>query len=181
MINKNFNSKYLEENKVKKEGYRDMMREILKLGNPQLYEISKKITEADIDYLPGWITDLHDTLMNYRKIYGAGRAVAAPQIGVQKRLLYMFVDKPYVFINPVISFPDNEKYTLMDDCMSFPGLIVKVERYKRADITYLDADFHPQQMYLEGGYSELLQHEYDHLDGILATMRAVDNKSLIME
>jgi peptide deformylase len=93
----------------------------------------------------------------------------------------MFVDKPYVFINPVISFPDNEKYTLMDDCMSFPGLIVKVERYKRLDIAYLDADFHPQQMHLVDDYSELLQHEYDHLDGILATMRAVDNKSLFME
>jgi len=157
-----------------------MMREILKLGNPQLYKISKKITESDIDYLSGWITDLHDTLLNYRNIYGAGRAVAAPQIGVQKRLLYMFVDKPYVFINPVISFPDNEKYTLMDDCMSFPGLIVKVERYKRTDIAYLDADFHPQQIHLEGDYSELMQHEYDHLDGILATMRAVDNKSFVM-
>jgi peptide deformylase len=158
-----------------------MVREILKLGNPQLYEISKEITEADINNLPGWITDLHDTLMNFRKTYGAGRAVAAPQIGVQKRLLYMFVDKPYVFINPVIIFPDNEKYTLMDDCMSFPGLIVKVERYKRADITYLDANFRSQQMHLEGDYSELLQHEYDHLDGILTTMRAVDNKSLFME
>lgn len=158
-----------------------MVREILKLGNPRLYDISKEITEADIDYLPGWITDLHDTLMNYRKIYGAGRAVAAPQIGVQKRLLYMFVEKPYVFINPVISFPDNEKYTLKDDCMSFPGLIVKIERYKRADITYLDVNLQPQQMHLEGDYSELLQHEYDHLDGILATMRAVDNKSLFME
>lgn len=158
-----------------------MVREILKLGNPQLHEISKEITEADIDYLPGWINDLHDTLMNYRKTYGAGRAVAAPQIGVQKRLIYMFIDKPYVIINPVIYFPDNEKYTLMDDCMSFPGLIVEVERYKRADITYLDADFQPKEMHLDGDYSELLQHEYDHLDGILATMRAIDNKSFFME
>lgn len=158
-----------------------MLREILKLGNPRLYEISKEITEADFDYLPGWTTDLHDTLMNYRKTYGAGRAIAAPQIGVQKRLLYMFIDKPYLFINPVISFPNDEKYILMDDCMSFPGLIVKVERYKRADIAYLDADFHPQQMHLEGDYSELLQHEYDHLDGILATMRAVDSKSFFIE
>lgn len=158
-----------------------MVREILKLGNPQLYEISREVTEADIDYLSEWIADLHDTLMDFRKTYGAGRAVAAPQIGVQKRLLYMLLDKPYVLINPVMSFPDNEKYTLMDDCMSFPGLIVKVERYKRAEISYLDLDFHPQQMHLEGDLSELLQHEYDHLDGILATMRAIDNKSLFMQ
>jgi peptide deformylase len=158
-----------------------MVREILKLGNPLLYEINKEITEADIDYLPAWITDLHDTLMNFRKIYGVGRAIAAPQIGVQKRLFYMFTDKPYAFINPVISFPDNDKYTLMDDCMSFPGLKVKVERYKRSDITYLNTEFLLQQMHFEGDYSELIQHEYDHLDGILATMRAIDNKSLFIE
>ena len=80
-----------------------------------------------------------------------------------------------------MSFPEDEKYTLLDDCMSFPGLIVMVERYKRAEIAYFDKDFNPQKMYLEGDLSELLQHEYDHLDGILATMRAVDNKSLYLE
>lgn len=158
-----------------------MVREILKLGNLKLYETSQEITKEDADLIKGWITDLHDTLMEYRKIYGAGRAVAAPQIGVQKRLLYMFMDKAYVFINPVMTFPDDEKYELMDDCMSFPGLIVRVTRYKRADISYLDENLKPQKMHLEGDFSELLQHEYDHLDGILATMRAVDNKSFYME
>ncbi len=158
-----------------------MVREILKLGNLKLYETSREITKEDTDLIKGWVTDLHDTLMEYRKIYGAGRAVAAPQIGVQKRLLYMFMDKAYVFINPVMTFPDDEKYELMDDCMSFPGLIVRVTRYKRADISYLDENLKPQKMHLEGDFSELLQHEYDHLDGILATMRAVDNKSFYME
>jgi len=158
-----------------------MIREILKLGNPKLYEISTDITEADSSRIAGWVTDLHDTLMEYRKIYGAGRAVAAPQIGVQKRLLYMFDERPYVFINPVLTFPDEEKYELMDDCMSFPGLMVRVSRYRRAEIRYLDAGLKPQEMHLEGDYSELLQHEYDHLDGILATMRAVDNKSFFLQ
>ncbi len=158
-----------------------MVREILKLGNPRLYKISEEITEADKANLQEWITDLHDTLMNYRKVYGSGRAIAAPQLGIQKRLVYMHTDKPYVIINPVLTFPDDEKYILLDDCMSFPGLMVKVERYTRADISYLDENFEPQCMHLEGDYSELLQHEYDHLDGILATMRAVDNKSLVME
>lgn len=158
-----------------------MIREILKLGNPQLYEICEEISEADSVLLPNWIEDLHDTLMDYRNKYGAGRAIAAPQIGIKKRLLYMFIDKPYVFVNPVMSFPDDEKYILKDDCMSFPGLLVKVERYKRSDIFYLDEKFNPQKMHLEGDLSELLQHEYDHLDGILATMRAIDNKSFYME
>ena len=158
-----------------------MIRDILKLGNPQLYEISTPITESDLENLPGWVEDLHDTLMEYRRIYGAGRAVAAPQIGVKKRLLYMYTDKPYVFVNPVMTFPDDEMYELIDDCMSFPGLLVKVQRHKRAVMKYFDMEMQPQEMYLEGDLSELLQHEYDHLDGILATMRAVDSKSFFQE
>ena len=158
-----------------------MVREILKLGDPRLYEVSQEVTRADACALLGWVEDLHDTLMEFRKTYGAGRAVAAPQIGIQKRLLYMYMDKPYVFINPVLTFPDEETYTLLDDCMSFPGLIVKVRRHRRADISYLDMEFQPGRMHLEGDFSELLQHEYDHLDGILATMRAVDNKSFFLQ
>ena len=157
-----------------------MVREILKLGNPQLYEVSSPITPEEGEALSQWVADLHDTLMDYRQTYGAGRAVAAPQIGVKKRLLYMYLDKPYVFVNPWLTFPDGEKYTLMDDCMSFPGLCVRVERYKRSVIHYQDQSFQEQSMELEGDLSELLQHEYDHLDGILATMRAVDNKSFFL-
>ena len=158
-----------------------MVKELLKLGDPRLYEISEEVTIQELPQVRQWVMDLHDTLMNYRRTYGAGRAVAAPQIGVQKRLLYMFLNKPYVFINPVLVFPDEETYELMDDCMSFPGLMVKVRRYRRCVIQYLDMEFRPREMALEGDLSELLQHEYDHLDGILATMRAVDNKSLYLQ
>lgn len=158
-----------------------MIKEILKLGNPRLYEKSMEILPSESENVKIWVEDLHDTLMDFRKTYGAGRAVAAPQIGVHKRLLYMYLDKPYIFINPSLTFPDDEKYVLWDDCMSFPGLIVKVERYKRAVIHYQDENFKPCKMELEGDLSELLQHEYDHLDGILATMRAIDNRSFSME
>ncbi|PNV60427.1 formylmethionine deformylase [Clostridium sp. chh4-2] len=158
-----------------------MIKEILKLGNPRLYEKSMEILPSESENVKIWVEDLHDTLMDFRKTYGAGRAVAAPQIGVHKRLLYMHLDKPYIFINPSLTFPDDEKYVLWDDCMSFPGLIVKVERYKRAVIHYQDENFKPCNMELEGDLSELLQHEYDHLDGILATMRAIDNRSFSME
>lgn len=158
-----------------------MIKEILKLGNPRLYEKSMEILPSESENVKIWVEDLHDTLMDFRKTYGAGRAVAAPQIGVNKRLLYMYLDKPYIFINPSLTFPDDEKYVLWDDCMSFPGLIVKVERYKRAVIHYQDEHFKSCKMELEGDLSELLQHEYDHLDGILATMRAIDNRSFSME
>ena len=157
-----------------------MIKEILKLGDPVLYERSEEIKTEEKTNLSAWVEDLHDTLMEYRRVHGAGRAIAAPQIGIKKRLLYMHTDKPYVFINPLLSFPDGETYELLDDCMSFPGLVVRVRRHKRAVISYLDENFLPREMTLEGDLSELLQHEYDHLDGILATMRAVDEKSFFM-
>lgn len=158
-----------------------MKREILLLGNEELYQISEPVKPDEIETLKSVVQDLHDTLMDFREKYHAGRAIAAPQIGVKKRLLYMFIDKPVVFINPVLEFPDNEMMEVLDDCMSFPNLLVKVMRHKRCRIKYLDMDWKEQVMSLEGDLSELLQHEFDHLDGILATMRAIDNKSLVIK
>lgn len=158
-----------------------MKREILLLGNEELYQISESVKPDEIETLKSVVQDLHDTLMDFREKYHAGRAIAAPQIGVKKRLLYMFIDKPVVFINPVLEFPDNEMMEVLDDCMSFPNLLVKVMRHKRCRIKYLDMDWKEQVMSLEGDLSELLQHEFDHLDGILATMRAIDNKSLVIK
>lgn len=158
-----------------------MKREILLLGNEELYQISEPVKPDEIETLKSVVQDLHDTLMDFREKYHAGRAIAAPQIGVKKRLLYMFIDKPVVFINPVLEFPDNEMMEVLDDCMSFPNLLVKVMRHKGCRIKYLDMDWKEQVMSLEGDLSELLQHEFDHLDGILATMRAIDNKSLVIK
>ena len=158
-----------------------MIREILLLGNEELYEFSSPVTKDEIEDVKNVVADLHDTLMDFRAKYHAGRAIAAPQIGVKKRLLYMFIDTPVVFINPVLEFPDDEMMDVLDDCMSFPNLLVKVKRHRRCVIKYLDMNWAEQKMELEGDLSELLQHEYDHLDGILAVMRAVDNKALVMK
>lgn len=152
-----------------------MEQKILLLGNPALYQVSSPVTEEDYTALPEIIKDLHDTLVAFRKKYGAGRAIAAPQIGVQKRILYMYIDHPVVFINPRLEFPDSEQMEVLDDCMSFPNLLVKVLRYKRCIIHYTDMEACPCMMELEGDLAELLQHEYDHLDGILAVMRSIDN------
>ena len=157
-----------------------MIKEILLLGNPHLYEVSDPVSREELERISPVIQDLHDTLMEFRRIYHAGRAIAAPQIGVFKRILYMYIDKPVIFINPVLTFPDEEKMDVMDDCMSFPQLLVKVERYRRCIIHYRDMEWNECEMRLEGDLSELLQHEYDHLDGILATMRAKDEKSLYL-
>lgn len=158
-----------------------MIREILLLGNPALYEISEPVARDELAGLASVVEDLHDTLLDFRRKYGAGRAIAAPQIGVRKRLLYMFIDKPTVFINPVLTPLGEEQFEVLDDCMCFPGLLVRVMRHRRCRIDYRDMDWGERSVELEGDLAELLQHEYDHLDGVLATMRAVDSRAFVMK
>ena len=154
------------------------VREILLLGDAGLYEISVEVERAEIEQVATAVQDLHDTIMEFKKKNGFGRAIAAPQIGIQKRLIYMYIDKPMIFINPVLTLLGEEKMELWDDCMSFPGLFVRVNRHKKCSIEYYDIDWNKQKLALEGDLSELLQHEYDHLDGILAVQRAVDDRAL---
>ncbi|MHA2206317.1 MAG: peptide deformylase [Candidatus Thorarchaeota archaeon] len=156
------------------------VREILLLGNPKLHEISGPVIRDELDSIPLIIEDLHDTLMSFRKKYGAGRAIAAPQIGEMKRIVYMHIDQPIILINPEISNESTEMMELWDDCMSFPDLSVKVKRHKTCLIEYRDVDWKRKSQQLQGDLSELLQHECDHLDGILAVSRAIDGESFAL-
>ncbi|MFX1560861.1 MAG: peptide deformylase [Promethearchaeota archaeon] len=153
------------------------VREILQLGNPQLYKKSAEVTTSDLEDIPLIVKDLHDTMMDFRKRFGAGRAIAAPQIGVMKRIIYMHIDSPVVFLNPTLENFSDEMMELWDDCMCFPDLLVRVKRHKRCTIRFRDQSWSIKTLELEGDLSELLQHEYDHLEGILAVMRAIDGKS----
>jgi len=154
-----------------------MIQPILLLGNTQLYQVSTPITPEDKAILPQLETDLHDTLLEYRRVHQAGRAIAAPQIGVQKRVIYMHINEPLLIVNPSLSFPDTETLQVWDDCMCFPNLLVHVERFSNCLLSFQDRNLRPQQLALSGSLSELIQHEYDHLDGILATLHALDHYS----
>lgn len=158
-----------------------MEREILLLGNPSLYEKSEAVKFEELEELRPVFVDMFDCIKAIRRECGFGRAIAAPQIGVQKRLICMLTDKPYVIINPELVFVGDEMMELMDDCMSFPNLLVRVRRYRHCILRYLDENWEPQEMRMDDDMAELIQHEYDHLDGILATMRAIDNKSFVMK
>ncbi|MCE2394463.1 peptide deformylase [Candidatus Poribacteria bacterium] len=156
------------------------VREILMLGNPKLFEICEPVQEAQLEQIEPIIQDLHDTLMAFRQKYNAGRAIAAPQIGAMKRLVYMHIEEPVVFINPVLDLKSTEMMELWDDCMSFPELLVRVHRHHRCRIIFWDENWEEQSMALEGDLSELLQHEVDHLNGILAVQRAIDHRSFAL-
>ncbi len=156
------------------------VKEILLLGNPELYEVSAEVKKEELDSVKFVVQDLHDTMMDFKRRYKAGRAISAPQIGVMKQLIYQYITAPVVYINPVLEVTGDETIVLWDDCMSFPDLLVKVKRYKKCSITYRDLNWEEQYTEYEGDMSELLQHECDHLKGILAVSRAIDGKSFCL-
>ena len=158
------------------------IRPILQLGNPQLYQKSQPVLEEEMGTIQAAVVDLHDTMMDFRNQYGVGRAIAAPQIGVMKTIIYMCIDDiSTVFINPQLEDKSEEMMHVWDDCMSFPDLLVKVMRHQSCRIRYRNQDWEEKSMFLQGDLSELLQHEYDHLDGILAVARAIDSQSFALK
>ena len=153
------------------------LKDLLLLGDFKLYEISKIVLKDELPYVKKWVTDLQNVMDEIRKKYNFGRAIAAPQLGIMKRLIYINIDKPIIILNPEITYKSEEMFDLWDDCMSLPNLYVKVKRHKKINIKYTDEFWKQQELKLENDLSELIQHEYDHLEGILCTMRAIDNKS----
>jgi peptide deformylase len=151
--------------------------DILKLGDPRLYETCEPVREEELPMVSHWVKDLHEAMEDIRAKYGFGRGIAAPQLGIMKRLFYLNLDKPYVIINPKIVNPSKELFELWDDCMSFPNLLVKIRRHESLTLQYKDENWEDQEWQVSGAISELVQHEYDHLDGVLCTMRALDDKS----
>ena len=108
------------------------------------------------------------------------------KVKVNKKELLNCIDRATLLIKegdkkPIIIQIGDELMELWDDCMSFPKLLVRVRRCRRCILRYRDENWQPQELLMEDGMSELIQHEYDHLNGILATMRAVDSKSFAMK
>ena len=153
------------------------LNDLVLLGDPRLYEVCEPIEKSELPLLERWVADLDNVMREIRAKYNFGRAIAAPQLGIMKRLVYMHLDKPVIFINPEFTHLSEDKFELWDDCMSFPNLLVKVMRHKKTTLKYLDENWQQQVWEMEDDLSELLQHECDHLDGILCTMRAIDEKS----
>ena len=154
---------------------------ILLLGDPRLHLVSEPVEPDEIIGLIPDLQDLHDILFEYKAKfahYGAFRGIAAPQIGLLKRIIYVNIDnKPIIFVNPELTNLSKKMFEVWDDCMCFPNLLVRLKRHQSCTINYVDLEFKPKTMKLEGSLSELLQHEFDHLNGILSTQRAIDNQS----
>ena len=155
------------------------VREILQLGNPTLRVKCTPATSFSMEKLSVMVNDLRDTLYDFRSRHGFGRGIAAPQIGVTQRVIFIHIDEPLALVNPVITKRSRKLMTLWDDCFSFPNLLVKVRRNLSIEVRYQDIEGRKQVMKAEDGLSELLQHEIDHINGVLAIDRAIDSKHIV--
>lgn len=156
------------------------VRNILLLGDPLLRKDCERILPQERVLVQETITDLGDTLADFRSVHGFGRGIAAPQIGIAKQIIFINIDRPLPIINPEIIHRSKEMMTLWDDCFSFPDILVKVKRHARIEVQFTDQTGETCLMEAQGGLSELLQHEIDHLHGILAIDRAIDSHHIVL-
>jgi peptide deformylase len=158
------------------------VRSILQLGDPTLREKSAPVADATSQEIHELVRDMADTLAHWRSTTGYGRGIAAPQLGVLQRVIFLKLPgvEPWPLINPEIIEASEEKIVVWDACLSFLSIFMQVERRRCITVRY--QNLYGESLEFEAGddrnLSELLQHEIDHLDGILAIDRVVDIKSV---
>ena len=158
------------------------IRSIRQLGDPLLREKAAAVENAAAPEIRELIRDLADTLAHWRSETGYGRGIAAPQLGVLQRVIFLQLPgaEPWALINPEIIERSQQKIVVWDACLSFLSIFMQVERHRQITVRYQDLQgaTHEFKAGYDRNLSELLQHEIDHLDGILAIDRVVDLKSI---
>jgi peptide deformylase len=161
-----------------------MIRPILKMGDARLLERSKSVDRFGTPELKALIADMRETM-----IAAQGAGLAAPQIGSGLRVVIFGFEHnqrypdaepvPYTeLVNPVLTPLTTEMEEGWEGCLSVPGLRGQVPRFTRLRYTGFDPDGRPIQREASGFHARVVQHEVDHLDGILYPMRIRDLRSL---
>ena len=156
------------------------VRTVLKMGDPRLLQVSEPVSPAEMNEMPALLEDLWDTMAAEN---GAG--LAAPQIGVLKRVVVFgyqenprYPDAPpvpeTVLINPVITPLDETLEDGWEGCLSVPGMRGLVPRYQHIRYQGVDAQGNEIDREVSGFHARVVQHECDHLDGILYPLRITD-------
>ena len=156
--------------------------EVLLVGDPRLRVRAQEVDLLQDQDFAVESSQLHRRLDQFRAEHGFGRAIAAPQIGVSKRFIALNLnDEVTTMVNPEVTWTSKDRFALWDDCMSFPDLLVRVSRNRSVSVRFTDATGVQQHWErLPADLSELLQHEIDHLDGVLALDRA-DGPNAVVE
>ncbi|MBU6471053.1 MAG: peptide deformylase [Alphaproteobacteria bacterium] len=143
------------------------IRPILTAPDPRLKAVSQPVAGIDAE-LRTLIADMIETMYD-----ADGIGLAAIQVGAAKRLLVLDIDQkdggrnPRVFINPVITAASEETAVMEEGCLSVPEIWDEVERPVRITLEYMDGEGAPQTLEADGLLATCLQHEMDHLDGVL--------------
>jgi len=156
------------------------VRDILRMGDPQLLRVAEPVREFDTPELHALIADLFDTM---HAANGAG--LAAPQIGVNLQLVIFgfgrnarYPDAPAVpetvLLNPVLEPLSDDMEEGWEGCLSVPGLRGWVPRHSRLRYSGVDAFGQPLVREVDGFHARVVQHECDHLIGVLYPMRVRD-------
>ena len=158
------------------------VRTVLQLGDPGLRKVAKKVGDPAEAEIRALVEDLSDTLAYWRATTGYGRGIAAPQIGANVRVIFLRLpgEAAWPLVNPEIAWRSEAKIVVWDACLSFLSIFMQVERHREITVRY--QDLNGKQCEVRAGeernLSELLQHEIDHLDGILAVDRITDMKTM---
>jgi len=151
---------------------------IARMGHPVLLQRAEAVADPRAPEIRRLVADMIETMLD-----APGVGLAAPQVHVPLRLFVMHLPAgrsggkgvaPFAVINPVLDFYDNEKILRMEGCLSIPGLRAAVPRYVRIRYAGVDCDGAPVGGEVDGFHANVVQHEYDHLDGILYPMRITD-------
>ena len=151
---------------------------ILQLGNPRLREPSAIVVEPDGPGVRSLAADLLDTLRAHRQRTGYGRGIAAPQLGTLERVIHVELDGSRTLVNPVITAQSDATMEIWDFCFSYFSIFFPVRRHVLVEVKYQDPQGRDRRIEATGHLAELLQHEIDHLDGVLAIDLVTDVKRI---
>jgi peptide deformylase len=158
------------------------VRTVLQLGDPGLREVAARVSDPASVEIRALVQDLADTLAHWRAATGYGRGIAAPQIGAAKRVIFLQLPgaDPWPLVNPEITWRSKDKIVVWDACLSFLSIFMQVERHREIVVRYQDlrGEWTEVRATEERDLSELLQHEIDHLDGVLAIDRITDIRTM---
>lgn len=158
------------------------IKPVLMIGNPELRKTSSDITDLESNEFGEIIQNLKDTLTHLQRTKKIGRALAAPQIGYPKKIIFIQTpQKSFFMVNPEITKKSDEMTELWDSCYSFDlAFFVRIKRHKEISVRYQNEHGEKLEEIFSNGFSDLIQHEIDHLSGILATDYLVNPKNIIL-
>jgi peptide deformylase len=154
------------------------IRPTLQLGNPLLRQAAQPIDDVQSGDIQALIADLWDTLYDFRRRHGWGRALSAPVIGVPLRVIVVDVGERFVLINPRFERWSREQVVTYESCITFSTIWGAVCRPNQVVVVALDAGGVERRYDAEGALARLMQHEIDHLDGLVWLDREPDLASI---